>query len=655
MYTLYQKLKKPFSLTTLCLLLGACGGASNTINEDFSSTEENTAVQCASTDTNCVDLVFDDTPVINLNYECGKYRGVTDATGSARCPIDSNVNFYLKAPNGLRRINLGTFSVKSVRASDLSEAEDSSLIRIGVKELAENTTGTKITNLNEGVAASTAINISRLLQSLRRQSEPYIATAPVNRIYIDSDVKAGIEKLSEDIAAKDFQTGSFEDKLVPWFEAQKRSLLDEASAKARLEKTILAIKSGIFFATPTATLDLGSQLGTTSLDLGISGLGENNKRASVAIYMLADRAGQSIGYGMQWSGQTTTAQEAFKLFLNSNFAKMRIEDSSGGLNPYTNRFTNFNLKVGPKTYDAAEANQYNGDTFSFVNGKLIRDLAVLSSATVYEFYTGVKVEDQTELGTWTQKSPAGINSFTGNATLFKTGAVNTYLDPAVWRTKESVKSGTYLFPLHATFNFDYSNEYLEECKNQAKTNCTKTDSLPVVFLENGDIMTDSNNASAFANANAACGDGAAQTRIGTVRAAYPSTDGNQFYISPSIILSGEKFGALDGVQIGTSALAPRVKINLAGIRQAAAGQRGSINVTSAEDGDTASGEVAAVWVNGFNTFTDFRVAQKEAEEKSTEKVEKPSPAITKTQKLVAEQYAGGLSVSVSSCYTVKQK
>ena len=219
----YTKSKKPFALTTLCLLLSACGGGSNNIIEDPTSVDETAAVQCLSTDKSCIDFVFDDTPVVNLNYECGKYRGVTNATGVARCPIDSNVSFYLKANGGARRVNLGVYSVKAVRDVDASELQDTALIRVGVKELAENTTKSQLLSLDNSPAAITAINLSRLLQSLGRTSEPYVATAPVNRIYIDNDVKADIEKLTKNVEAEDFNDAGFEEKLAPWLSEQKRT------------------------------------------------------------------------------------------------------------------------------------------------------------------------------------------------------------------------------------------------------------------------------------------------------------------------------------------------------------------------------------------------------------------------------------------------
>ena len=652
----YTKSKKPFALTTLCLLLSACGGGSNNIIENPTSVDDSAAVQCLSSEKSCIDFVFDDTPVVNLNYECGKYRGVTNATGVARCPIDSNVSFYLKANGGVRRVNLGVYSVKAVRDVDPSELQDTPLIRVGVKELAENTTKSQMVGLDNSVAAITATNLSRLLQSLGRTSEPYIDTAPVNRVYIDNEVKADIEKLAKNIEADDFRDNSFEEKLAPWFSEQKRTLISSATARTRLEKHLLAIKSGLFYSTPTATLDLGQELGTNSLDLGISGTNGTNQRASVALYTLADRAGQNIGYGMQWTGAVTNSQDAYRLFLTSNFAKMRVNgaESKSIINPYTNRLTDTSFKVGPKEYDSTEsATSYSNDIFRFLNGRLIRDLGVLGSANIYEFYTGVKLENQNDLGTWQQQSSTGANSFTGNATVFKTGAVNTYLDPAVWRTKDSVKSGTYYFPLYATLTFNYNNDYIEECKKQGLS-CTSSDSLPVVFLENGDILTDSH--AVAVNSEPLCGaNSTTQTRIGTVRAAYPSTDGNQLYINPSIILSGQQFAKLDGIQIGTSTLSPRVKINLAGIKQAAVGQNGSINITNAQANNTASGELPALWVNGYNTFTGLRVAQRKAEIASDGKVEKPSPDITKEQELASEQMEGILTIKTSSCYQVKQK
>lgn len=670
-----------FAFTTLCLALAGCGGGSNNISENPSGGNNGGGInECSTSNTSCVNLVFDDNPIVNLNYECGVYRGVTTVTGTARCPVDSTVSFYLKTPDKDRKIVLGSFSVKSVRNTSASEAQDTSLIRIGVKELAESTTGRPIVSLTDA-AAQTAINISRLLQSLGRTNEPYIATAPVNRILIDETLKASLlAKLTSDITAKDFQDGSFEAKVKPWFTEQKRTLISVEEAKARLLKTILAIKSGVFFANPISSLSILSEFGI-NLDLGISGVGVVNseQRVSNALFSLTNRDGKTIGYGMQWVGTPKTPEDLYKLFISKDFAKMRVTNPDGGINPFTNKFTNFKLKVSRATYEGETSSKYvtasdnglsqqyndtfgSGDNFSFINGKLVRDLMVFGTADVYKFYTGVTVADQNDLGTWDQLDNSNVRRYAGNASLTKTGTVNTYLDSSVWKTRDAVQIGsTYIFPLYVNLTFTNSDSYLVECGKQGLT-CNKAETLKVVFLENGDIVA---NNGIKANEQGQCTRVLADDiPIGTVRAAYPSTDRRNFYVNPSILLSGKAFGVLDGVQIGTSALAPRVKFNLAGVLLASAGNQGSINVTSSEPilddnnniiVDPINNVSPAEWVNGYNTFIRSRVAAKAAEAEASEPPKTPLPNVTNAQKLAAEQYTGLLSANTLPCNKVLLK
>lgn len=689
MRNFYQASKLPFALTSLCVLLSACGGGSNTINENPSAGGgTNTAVECASSDTSCVDLVFDDTPVVNLNYECGKYRGLTSNTGVARCPANSNVTFYLKTADGIRRIDLGSIAVKPVRNSISSEVQDTSLIRITPKDLAESVTGTGIASLDSSTGAAMAINISRLLQSIARsnfsdpalpylgKNEPYIDDAPVNRVYIDPETKAGIEKLTENVTAKDFQDKTFLSKIQPWLDEQKITLISEAEAKRRLEKVILAKNSGIFYASPSLDSGLFQSTGV-DLKLGVSGTGSNgiDNTASVAMFALTSRTGDSTGYGLEWVDKASDSLAKYTVYLKNKYSKMRLANDSKVFDPYTNRFSNFNFTVQPKAYtEGTNATTYAGNIFHFANGRLIRDLAVLGSADVYNLYNGETIKDTSELGTWDQKNTIGVTSFSGTASVFKRGAVNTYLDPAVWRVKQLVAKGeTYQFPLYATLTINYRDDYTKDCDS-----CAKSETLPVAILANGDIVTDGSDASNYTNSTAMCGEPKKDSRgdpilgtdgnpvyveqklIGTIRAAFPSTTSNDYYISPSIVISGAEFGALDGTLIG---IGDRVKINLAGVRNVNAGQRGSINATSAEpilDGD---GNVVvqgidninpAIWANTYNSFTSLRVAYNAANEQATNPVKDIDP-ITPAEKRAANQDYGDLQISTSLCYTVRKK
>lgn len=641
MQKIYQASTLPFALTTLCLMLSACGGGSNTINEDpTGGGTGNVVSECPTSNNTCVDVLFDDTPVVNLNYECGTYRGVTTVTGVARCPIDSNVTFFLKNPNNARRVTLGTIAVKPVRNVIAAEAGSDSLIRVTTKDLAEATTNTSITALDSSVGATAAINISRLLQTLARTSEPYIDSAPINRVYIDTDVKTGIEKLEKDIVPSDFQNNEIMAKLQPWLELQKRTLISTDEAKRRLDKVIVTKNAGIFTATPT--LDVGfANTFNMDLKLGVSSTNSNTTFASIAMYSSIDRSGQNTGFGLQWVSNATSLIDRYTIYLKNNFSKMSLTSPQAGFNPYTKRFSNFSFNVGPKTYTAsADANDNNGDVFSFVNGKLIRDVAVLGSSDVYELYTNELIRDRSELGTWEQKSALGATNFSGTATVSKLGSVNTYLDPVVWRVKDGVKAGeTYLFPLYMTLTLNYSKAYTDACST-----CAASQTIPVAVLENGDIITDGDSSTAFTGSKAVCGGGQTiQQRIGTVRAASPSRDGSQLFFNPSILLAGSQFGALDGTLIGIDS---RIKINLAGIRNVATGQRGSLNATSSELGDTDQNP--AIWTNIYNLFTSFRVNHKPATNETL-------LATTPEQKLAANQTIGLLQANTSECYKVYQK
>lgn len=711
----------PFAMTALCLLLTACGGGSNNIATGGGNGGV-TSNLCASSDINCVDVVFDDTPVANLNFECGIYYGVTGNTAVARCPVNSTVKFFVKANGGTRRVNLGEFLVKAVRTTDASEAQDTSLIRVTVKDLAEGINRTSIGSLDDD-GAKTAINLSRFIQSIGLKSEPYIQSAPVNRIFIDKDLingtaaKAatatsaavaatpGLDILTEDVDANDFKDGTFVTKLTPWLTAHNRTLISADEAKIRLQKTILAVKSGFYFGTPAQRLTIGNNNTENDFDLGISGTGSINTAIQVtnAIYALNGRDGVSTGYGMQWASDVPkTSAEIFKLFITNKFAKMRV--IGGGVNPFTGRFRDFSLEVSKAQFvgdtdssyvavsDEGNSNLYEdtfkkGDTFSFVNGKLQRDLVVVGTRAAYKKYLEIPLTDDSELGSWEQKTDSGTTSgariYNGAATLYKIGAINTYLDPKVWRVKELVATGqNYVFPLYATLTFNYSDKYKETCKPQNTPACPTSRKLSVVFLENGDIWTSFNSTEKTDTAPAKCippitspeeeqeqvtsptGEQKKDVRIGTVRAAFLNQAATQYYISPTIILSGKDFGALDGVQIGTSALAPRVKINLAGVIAASKDTPGSLNVTSAEPVLDSSGNVIAdglnnqsdaSWANGYNSLIASFVANAQAEvdaddpEKPTKT---PPPAALK---LAATQSSGVLTIAPSPCYKVQAK
>lgn len=699
----------PFAVTALSLMLSACGGGSNNIATTPGGSSGGSSTCTAA---NCYEVVFDDTPVANLNFECGIYYGTTGNTGAMRCPADSTVKFFVKASNGTRRVNLGSFVVKPVRAIHPSEKLDTSLIRVTVKDLAENISGVPPINSLDDEAAKTAINLSRFIQSIGLKSEPYIASAPVNRISIDKDLvngtpaKAatstsaavaaipGLDMLSKDIEPADFKDGSFATKLQPWLAAHKRTLISEAEAKARLEKNFKAIKSGFYYGLPSQRLTIGNEGTENDLDLGISGKGTIDTAFEVTntVFAMSTREGQTIGYGMQWASKKYKDEVGiFNLFRTTKFAKMRV--ISGGVDPYTSRFNDFKFQVSRANFKGANSTDYenvtdpakssayentfaNGNIFSFLTGKLQRDLVIPGTAAAYKRYLQVdSVGDQSDLGSWEQKTAPtagtgdlGNKVYEGRATISKIGGINTYLDPKVWRVKELVAKGqNYIFPLYATLTFKFSDAYYDACtKNPGTTPCEKSRSLNIVFQENGDIWT-SNNSTATAcvapvrevpEKSSLVKD----TMIGTVRAAFLSSDATQYYISPSILLSGPGFGSLDGMQVGTGQ-SERIKINVTGVRTAAAGSKGSLNATSAEAIVSGGAVVVegednvndALWYNLYNNYIFAYVAAINADEASKEPKYADERPLAQDLILAAQQPAGVLTVDTASCYKVERK
>jgi hypothetical protein len=659
-----------FALSALCVALVGCSGGSNNLNNPSSA---NKVSPCSGSD--CVPFEFTDDPVVGLNYTCGTVQNVTDATGLGYCPNDTDVTLYLKAAQGTRRVILGKMHVNAIRASDEDESSggNAPLLRITPRDLVPSPT--TLTTLDDNsVSAKVAINITRLLHALRERKkdsnnnimaeelEPYINSAPVNRIVIKDELKVGIDKLTEDFVATDFGLDTLETKLAPWLTASNLQLIPVDTAKSRLMKTLQGLKAGLYTGSPAvSTPNVGTSAGSTvingtvfntsTLGLGVEGVetNDNTKRTTMAIYMKTDRSGATIGQGLKWSGTATTSETAYSLYLKENFVKMRPVSPEAGFNPVTNY-------VKSLKWVTEASSTIPSQTIDMYQGLLVRNFVMAGSDPLYRRYTslkdGVALPDKA-IGTWVQPEAQSADGqlitkeHRGTATLTKGSSVNTFLDRTAWRTKDTVTFGsTYVFPLHATFTFTYGAGTVG-CDT---TGCTDLPSLGVTILENGDIITDrsANTVDSEANCSPVTdmttlkdATGVQEYRIGTVRAAYPIVaNGNQLFISPMIVLSGAQFGALDGIQIGTVVLAPRVKLNVTPLASAIAGQVETplLVVTNAStEAASATGTADAVWANVYNAFLTVKTDPTDA------------------QKALAKKAQGVLKAAVSPCFSIQTK
>lgn len=659
-----------FALSALCVALVGCSGGSNNLNNPSSA---NTVSACSGSD--CVPFEFTDDPVVGLNYTCGTVQNVTDATGLGYCPNDTDLTFYLKAAQGTRRVVLGKVHVNAIRASDDDESSggNAPLLRITPRDLVPSPTAFSALD-DKSINAKVALNITRLLHALRERKkdsnnniletelEPYIANAPVNRIVIKDELKVGIDKLTKDVEASEFSQDTLETTLAPWLTASKLKLINAETAEARLMKTLLGLKAGLYTGSPAvSTPNVGTSAGSTvingtvfntsTLGLGVEGVetGDNNKRTTMAIYMMTDRSGATIGQGLKWAGTAGTTETAYSLYINENFVKMRPASEDAGFHPITNQ-------VRALKWVTESTSTIPSQTVDIYQGLLVRNFVMAGSDPLYRRYMalkdGVALPDKA-VGSWLQPEAQSADGqlitreHRGTATLTKGSSVNTFLDRQAWLTKDTVASGqTYVFPLHATLTFTYGAGTVG-CDTDG---CTDLPSMGITILESGDIITDrsSNSPDSVANCSPVANmetlkdaTGVQEYRIGTIRAAYPIVaNGNQLFVSPMIVLSGTQFGALDGIQIGTVVLAPRVKINITPLASAVVGQVDTplLTVTNASTKDaSATGTDKAVWANVYHAFLSIKTEQTDA------------------QKALAKKAKGVLTTAVSPCFSIQSK
>lgn len=656
-----------FALSALSLALTACSGGSSTLNENPSLNDGSTLTTCTTAD--CVKLEFTDEPVVGLNYRCGVVVNVTDQTGVAQCPNNSEVTFFLRARGGKREIVLGKTMVRAVRSPTSSESvADAPIVRVTPIDLASSSTS-KVEDMDSATAIQ-AVQITRLLQAIRDENRPYIESAPVNLLVIDHDkIKTHIDELPEDLNFADFraqsQINNLEEKLAPFLVAAGRQLPNEDIAKARLDLTLRAIQAGSYFGTPTITVptvndndvvdneDIIDLFEADKLKLGIEGEGQGgagtNRRATMAVYVLKDREGYSIGHGMYWSGQADNPKAAYELYRNSSFEPMTLINPQAGFNRFNGKIENFVWRTNIDSTD-------NQTEVLFDEGTLLGNVTMVGGERTYRnivtTLTDTSPIPANSLGAWKQYkvAPSGeVESspiYTGSATISKSSSVNTFLDPVVWRTKDTVSVGaTYIFPLHVTFTLRGTSD----CSLGV---CPVVGEFGATILENGNIISDLDGDCAAVDADLkdTSAEKSQEYRIGVVRAAYTDTEQNNFFIGPSIMLSGTPFKALkrlsnpsvednlDGIQIGTLTIAPRVKMNLAGVRNADEGQTGSLNITdsSTAEGITDGNDVA-LWMNTYSIYYQL-ITNK-----------------TPEQEAKAKNFQGSVSARPSSCYVVKRK
>ncbi|MBC7751564.1 MAG: hypothetical protein H7Z73_07560 [Candidatus Saccharibacteria bacterium] len=631
-----------FPMVAMVVLTGCGSGGTNNL-ADPSVNTGNKIVSCsASGAVACVTNQFVvDAPVVGLNYQCGIVNDVTDTTGTVICPDKSVAVFSLQGKDRTRSITLGSYLVKSKR--DTSGAATKTLVRITPLDLAP--AALDAPSLTD-TAAMPALNIAQILESLRSKNSSYTPDSPTSRLIIDDFTKEKINLLAASISAADVASGSFVTAFQPVLTSLNVSLLPQDQVVIRLMQALQAIQAGSYYTNPLFISFFPDITSTQAASIAtIATSARTDDQSVLGLANIIDRSGNAIGHGAEWNGDispidsTKGTKTAYNLLTGANgYTRLLPTSPTTFINP-VNGFVKTNYIWQPKAYKLDATSNLWTETgvtptplgqATFSKGRLLSGTYIVGNQPLWTNVTNnptTVLAPANELGIWSQTNSATSKPYSGTLTLQKPRSVDTFLDPSVFKTAANVgKDNQAIFPLYAVLTFSYldANKVSKEIGKQG-----------IKILANGNIETDM-----AQNCQASS---AVEYPVGMVAAAFQGvTNISDRFISPIIMLSGQQFGQLDGMQIGTIGFSRSAKINVV------AATRGSINMTDNTDVFTTNSDKVttlestgeqSVLPAGYTNFYDFWSNIKSADLQ------------TAADKVAALRSVGSVSLALNTCYT----
>lgn len=637
-----------FPVVALVTALTGCGGAASNNLADPTTASEDKIVTCAASGaTTCVTGQFVvDAPVVGLSYQCGLVNDVTDSTGTVICPDQSVATFSLRSTDRTRSITLGTYLVKSKR--DTGRNATGSLVSITPLDLVS--TAADASSLTDAIATP-VVNIAQLLETLRSNTSPYTEDSPTSRLIVDDATKQKLNLLAANVTAIDLSSDAFVTKVQPILTSLNITLLPQSEAIKRYMKALQAIQAGFYYSTPLFIAGIPDITATTAANLAtIATSATTDDQALLGLSNVIDRSGNLIGQGAEWNGNIspvdsssgTASKTAYNLLTGPNgYTRLLPTSSASFINPVSGLVKD-NYIWQPKAFTLDSSNFWTetGATPTqlgqalFKKGRLLGGTYIIGTQPLWQNVTNnpaTTLAPDNELAVWTQSNSATSNPYAGKLVLQKTRSVDTFLDPTVFKTAANVGMGNQaVFPLYAVLNFTYidTNKVTQPLGQQG-----------IAILANGNIETDMNQ-----NCHASP---TTEYPIGLVGAAFQGTTNiSDRFISPIIMLSGQQFQKLDGVQIGSLGFSRSAKINVVGAT------RGSINMTdnTAVTSTDSQGNTTLVSTGEQSTapasFTNFYDLWSNL--KNTYAAGKQTDA----DKAVAARSTGTVSIALNtSCYT----
>lgn len=537
-----RKLYLASAVSAICASLAGCGAGSNNLSDPVSDTP--TSTTCGANAGLCITGQFVDEPVSGLNYECDTVRNVTTAEGYFNCPNNSVVTFFLQAENGKRKITLGTMKVSALVISVYDPVSgknklEPQLLQVSPLNMVED--GDRLDNLDAlDLSTTKAVNIMRLLQALASPGAQF--PAPSGRIHISEDIKSHIDTLTEDVGSGVFNsTVQTDSTLKPFLDKAAITLPTVAAAKARFLTNYRIVHAGLYEATPQVFSI--PRLGEADLESGMVGQkgaaaadGVADK-AIEAVLMLIDRENKSVSLGLEWRSlinPKTTDDKIPKSVSDLRFKTTPVDlqqasDSLGfSLSGKINTGINFIVQDVNSATPQGQIKITKGvSQHGYITSHpfIYRSLFGLSeSAKVPEEY----------IGEWERIENDGSASYKGTMNLERKRRFDPLLDPAGWKTLDTIKPGERpVFPLHIRMKLrDNDVSALSGCSAQG--GCT-VGSIGVTILPNGNIVSDMNNDCGLLDAGLVDGSGQQEYRLGTVSALFMLN--NRYFISPVMLFT----------------------------------------------------------------------------------------------------------------------
>jgi hypothetical protein len=636
----------PFALTTLAIMLNGCGGGSSNINEDPNSGSNNgnlTSGSCkpnvsgtATRDSNCFEFALD-YPVEGINFECSTALGqhfmtsLSQGTVTGTCKVGDTARFYLQG-KGDKQIFLGSVKLDTIgkyTAFVNNGSQKTSLpVYLRLLDLASGITGKAPATLDKNdETIKVAIALVRIFQSIGFEKGDNLI-GDIQPTEITDEKKDLLTKLSQSVTAADFQSGAYASLLKPWLDVSPIS--DDEAYKLVVQTTNLS-NAGTYEATDILKAFLFRGCNLNSYDNCEASTSTNLRQSVNSMYLLADRQGYTLGYGLQWNGVKKDLTDPLNLLRNVKPVKMNVNAQNAWLHPISR-------EIQSTTPLRLSLSDNPNEDLQIYQGKLFNDYAIAGNEFVYKSLTNLSTGNPQHYGRWRQN--LGGENYNGGVDIYKGNKIS-FLESSVFKTAGNVKAGeTYIFPLYATLTFNFEQTGAQPVN------------LGIVIDEHGDIQTDikpnatttdmSGQCATVTTSNLIDSLGVQQYRIGTTAATLDNPINSDRSVYIRMILANPKFANIDGAMIGLTFIGPSAgtaKLNLFNLL-ANKVDSNSINLNNGTKG-------AASWYNAHA-----------ATQASYNALENVTP--TDEEKALAQRITGTVIIkladqSIPACKAIKTK